>query len=172
MCFLIPRHLVRRLFFFLFALPILPLQTTAAAEPVRVFAAGSLSGAFSVIAERWRELHPDHPVDLVTGPAGWLRERIEKGEAVDVYASASLAHAEALNRAGLVGPAAIFARNKLCALVKGCSPLTSETIVAKLLESDTRLATSTPEPYVVPVNFAHVDAVVWVQSATDGRKLT
>ena len=28
------------------------------------------------------------------------------------------------------------------------------------------------KPYVVPVNFAHVDAVVWVQSATDGRKLT
>ena len=145
MYFLIPRHFLRRLFFFLFALPILPLQTAVAAEPVRVFAAGSLSGAFAVIAERWRDLHPDRPVDLVTGPAGWLRERIEKGEAVDVYASASLAHAEALNREGLVGPAVIFARNKLCALVKACSPVSSETIVAKLLESDTRLATSTPK---------------------------
>jgi len=145
MCILIPRHFVRRLFFLILALPIVPLQTAAAAEPVRVFAAGSLTGAFSVIAERWRELHPDHPADLVTGPAGWLRERIEKGEAVDVYASASFAHAEALNRAGLVGPAVIFARNKLCALVKACSPITSETIIATLLEPNTRLATSTPK---------------------------
>lgn len=27
------------------------------------------------------------------------------------------------------------------------------------------------KPYVVPVNFAHVDGVVWVHGAADGRKL-
>jgi ABC-type molybdate transport system substrate-binding protein len=145
MHFSTPSHVVQRLSLLLAALLVLPWQIATAGEPIRVFAAGSLSGAFASIAERWRELHPDQPVDLVTGPAGWLRERIEKGDAVDVYASAALAHAEALNRAGLLGPAVIFTRNTLCALVKADSPLTSETIIAKLLDPDTRIATSTPK---------------------------
>jgi molybdate transport system substrate-binding protein len=115
------------------------------AEPLRVLAAGSLKGAFSEIIEQWQTLHPEQPVTLVPGPAGWLRERIEQGEAFDLYASAALTHAEAVYREGWSGPAVLFARNTLCAQVKADTAVDSASIVEYLLRPATRLATSTPK---------------------------
>ncbi|MDC8759532.1 extracellular solute-binding protein [Janthinobacterium fluminis] len=115
------------------------------AEPVHVLAAGSLRLAFGAIIARWQALHPESPVTMENGPAGWLRERIEKGQPYDVYASAALAHAQTLSRAGLAGPAVLFARNNMCALVKAGTPVTSDTVLALLLAPSTRVATSTPK---------------------------
>lgn len=117
----------------------------ASAEPIRILAAGSLKKAFTEMISRWQETHPESPVRMENGPAGWLRERIEKGEAFDLYASAALAHAEALSQAGLTGPAVLFARNRLCALVKADNPVTSDSVVDMLLQPATRIATSTPK---------------------------
>lgn len=118
---------------------------TKPAEPLRVLAAGSLKGAFTEIIAQWQTLHPEQPVTLVPGPAGWLRERIEQGEAFDLYASAALTHAEAVHREGWSGPAVLFARNTLCAQVKADTPVNSDSIVEYLLRPATRLATSTPK---------------------------
>jgi ABC-type molybdate transport system substrate-binding protein len=115
------------------------------AEPLRVLAAGSLKGAFTEIIGQWQTLHPEQPVTLVPGPAGWLRERIEQGETFDLYASAALTHAAAVHREGWSGPAVLFARNTLCAQVKADTRVNSDNIVDYLLQPGTRLATSTPK---------------------------
>jgi ABC-type molybdate transport system substrate-binding protein len=124
------------------------LSTSAIAEPLvpplKVLAAGSLKTALTSIISEWQRIHPELPVTLQSGPAGWLRERIEKGEVFDIYASAALTHAEALNREGWTGPAVLFAHNRMCALVKADSPVTSQTIIDTLLLPATRIATSTP----------------------------
>jgi len=128
------------------ALLLAALATTAAvAEPVNILAAGSLKKAFSAIIADWQPGHPETPVSMENGPAGWLRQRIEKGEAFDLYASAALAHAEAISQAGWSGPAVLFARNRLCALVKADNPVNSDSVVAYLLRPETRIATSTPK---------------------------
>jgi molybdate transport system substrate-binding protein len=114
------------------------------APPLQVLAAGSLKTALTGIIGEWQRIHPELPVTLKSGPAGWLRERIEKGEAFDIYASAALTHAEALNREGWSGPAVLFAHNKMCALVKADAPITSQALIDTLLLPATRIATSTP----------------------------
>jgi ABC-type molybdate transport system substrate-binding protein len=120
----------------------------AAAEPtppLRVLAAGSLKTAFTAVIARWHSVRPDQPVSMENGPAGWLRQRIEQGERYDVYASAALSHAQALHEQGLSGPAVLFARNALCALVKADAPISADTLVQTLLQPTTRIATSTPK---------------------------
>lgn len=116
----------------------------ASAETVNILAAGSLKKAFTAIIANWQLSHPETPVSMENGPAGWLRQRIEHGEAFDLYASAALSHAEAVSQAGWAGPAVLFARNRLCALVKADNPVTSDSVVAYLLRPTTRIATSTP----------------------------
>lgn len=120
-------------------------STPASAETIKVLAAGSLKKAFSALIVSWQSSHPQAPILMENGPAGWLRERIEKGEAFDLYVSAALSHAEALSQAGLTGPAVLFARNSLCALVKADNPVNSDSVEAMLLQPDTRIATSTPK---------------------------
>ena len=44
------------------------------------------------------------PVELEFGASGLLRERLEQGEAADVFASANMEHPEALSRSGKVEP--------------------------------------------------------------------
>lgn len=135
----------RRRHISLLALWLLTTLPAAAAEPLHVLAAGSLRNAFTTLIARWQTIHPEQPISMENGPAGWLRERIEKGESFDLYASAALVHAEALARQGLTGPAVLFARNNLCALVKAEATVGSDTIVATLLTPTTRIATSTPK---------------------------
>jgi molybdate transport system substrate-binding protein len=114
-------------------------------EPLRVLAAGSLKAALTNLISQWRTEHPQSPVTLVAGPAGWLRERIEQGDSFDVYASAALTHAEAVHQEGLSGPAVLFAHNTLCATVRSDAQVEGNNIVGYLLKPETRLATSTPK---------------------------
>lgn len=69
---------------------------------MRILAAGSLRVV-------WPQLMTAFQADAVCdfGPAGLLRERIEAGEACDFFASANLAHPQALlgKRAGAAGRA-------------------------------------------------------------------
>jgi molybdate transport system substrate-binding protein len=136
----------------LLLVPVLVLATSVLAEPLpkpleplRVLAAGSLKSAFTEIIVQWQTLHPEQPVTLIPGPAGWLRGRIEQGEAFDLYASAALTHAEAVHREGWSGPAVLFTHNTLCAQVRSDAPVSSDNIVEYLLRPATRLATSTPK---------------------------
>lgn len=115
-----------------------------AGEPLRLYAAGSLRAALSDVAKAYRDAYGT-PVDTVFGASGLLRQRIEKGEAAHVFASANMQHPQTLMKAGRGGPVALFARNKLCALARAAAGVTSETLLEKMLQGDVRLGTSTPK---------------------------
>jgi ABC-type molybdate transport system substrate-binding protein len=110
----------------------------APAQGLKVYAAGSLTAAFNEMVKAY-----GGAVDpVVYGPSGLLRQRIEKGEAADILASADMAQPRALAKAGQ--PVILFTRNKLCALGRESLDLTPETVLARMLDPNVRLATSTP----------------------------
>lgn len=113
------------------------------ADPVRVYAAGSLVAALKdVIAASG--LPADAVAPPTFGPAGLLRQRIETGEKADLFLSADLAGPRRLAGAGKAQIVVPFARNRLCVLARADLGLTPDTLLSHLLQSDLRLATSTP----------------------------
>jgi molybdate transport system substrate-binding protein len=112
---------------------------TATAEPIKISAAGSLVAPLKeLIAASGIAAEPTF------GPAGSLRERLEKGEAADLFLSADLAQPRKLvaaKRATLTIP---FARNTLCTLSHGSLGLNDQNLLDKMTDPAVRLATSTP----------------------------
>src|SRR5262245_39181805 len=82
----------------------------AEAEDLVLFAAGSLREALTQVA---RDFQTGAGVSVRTefGPSGVMRERIEKGERVDVFASADMGHPVRLEQQGRATRVAMFARN-------------------------------------------------------------
>lgn len=105
---------------------------------MRVLAAGSLRGV-------WPQLmaHFPHPVETKFGPAGLLRERIEAGESCDLFASANIAHPQALLRNGRARSVAVFASNTLCLTARSASLREGDDWLSLLTRPDLHLATST-----------------------------
>ncbi len=122
---------------------IAPLHADGAAA-VRVLAAGSLRVAMTEIAAAFSG-SANVKVELGFGPSGVLRQRIDSGEPADVFASADMGNPLALSRAGKAGPVALFARNRLCALVRPGLQLTAGTFLSTLLDPQIKLGTSTPK---------------------------
>lgn len=108
-----------------------------------VFAAGSLREAFGAIAGLWRA-RGGGPVETVFGAAGLLRERIERGEAADVFASADLHHPQRLAARAHWSDPVVFARNALCAIVAPHVDAESEGLLEALLDDRVRVGMSTP----------------------------
>ncbi|MDU0343130.1 molybdate ABC transporter substrate-binding protein [Bosea rubneri] len=117
--------------------------TVAAQEPVLLHAAGSLRGALTEVAQAF-EAQTKLAVKPVYGASGLLHDRIAKGEAAEVFASANMEHPQALAQAGAAGPVVLFARNELCAFVRPDLAVTSETLLDRLLDAKVKLGTSTP----------------------------
>ena len=80
-------------------------------------AAGSLQAAENAMADQYLKVGGTR-VNMIFGPSGLLRERVEKGEAVDVLASADMDQPNRLVSAGWAGFATPFARNSLCLFTK------------------------------------------------------
>ena len=113
-----------------------------AAEPIKVYAAGSLGVVMpQLIAASGLPVGSVAPP--VFGPAGMLRHRLQSGETADLFASADLAQPRTVvgETSALVVP---FARNSMCVVAPGKLGLTPDTLLAKMLAPDSRLATSTP----------------------------
>ena len=114
-------------------------------EPsVRLYAAGSLTAAMTEMARAFTG-SGGPPVTSVFGASGLLRERIEKGEAADVFASADVGNPQALARAEKAEMPVVFARNRLCALAAPGVEVTTETLLDRMLEPGIKLGTSTPK---------------------------
>lgn len=113
------------------------------APPLHVYSAGSFSGALKEIAARYTT-QTGQTVDIVSGPAGLLRQRIEHGAEADVFVSANLAHPQRLAQERLGSPAVIVARNALCLTARTGLHLTSENLLSTLLKPSVKLGTSTP----------------------------
>lgn len=116
----------------------------AAQEPVRLYAAGSLRAALTEVAAAFRD-ETGVAVTGTYGASGLLRERIEKGEPAEVFASANMEHPQMLARSGRLGSVALFTRNEMCALVNPTIDITSETLLPRMLDPVIRLGTSTPK---------------------------
>ncbi len=112
-------------------------------EGVRLHAAGSLRAALTEVARAFTAAH-GVPVTLVFGASGLLRERLERGEPGDVFASANMEHPQALAQAGKAGPVVMFARNRLCALARPDVGATSDTLLDRMLDPAVTLGISTP----------------------------
>src|ERR1700722_3304733 len=115
----------------------------ASAADIRVMAAGSLKDAFTAIFADYARQYGGSFAP-VWGPSGTLRERLLKGEAFDVFASAALPHAQALTEAGVSGPSVLFTRNALCVVTDADRKLDTANLVETLLQPDTKIGTSTP----------------------------
>jgi molybdate transport system substrate-binding protein len=110
---------------------------------VRLHAAGSLRAAMADIAQAFTAAYGIR-VEAVFSSSGLLRERFEKGEAGDVFASADMGNPLKLAQEGKAGPAVLFARNRLCALARPGLALTPETLLTAMLDPKVKLGTSTP----------------------------
>lgn len=108
-----------------------------------LFAAGSLRRAFIPLQAAFTE-QTGITVDIVFGPAGLLRERIEKGEPCSVFASANREHPQALCEAGRAHGLRIFARNELILTVKNSPQTAGKNWHELLSDGALRLGTSTP----------------------------
>ncbi|HEY7552196.1 MAG TPA: molybdate ABC transporter substrate-binding protein [Hyphomicrobiaceae bacterium] len=125
----------------------LMLPTFAYAETTNLYAAGSLKAALTEVAEAFEKSGAGNVrVETTFGPSGLLRERIEKGEAAHVFASADTNHPRRLADQGRsTGQVRIFARNRLCALVRSGLSVTSERLLDMMLDPQLRLGVSTPK---------------------------
>jgi ABC-type molybdate transport system substrate-binding protein len=116
----------------------------AAQEPVRLYAAGSLRAALTDIAAAFTA-ETGIAVAGTYGASGLLRERIEKGEPAEIFASANMEHPQMLSRSGRLGPVSLFTRNEMCALVNPATPVAADALLARMLDPAVRLGTSTPK---------------------------
>ncbi|MGH8128065.1 MAG: substrate-binding domain-containing protein [Gammaproteobacteria bacterium] len=118
-------------------------SATGAPATLHVYTSGSFAGPLHEIASRYT-LETGQAVDIVTGPAGLLRQRIEKGADADVYISANLANPQRMARKHLGSPAVIIARNTLCVTARSQLHLTAGNLVDTLLKPSVKIGTSTP----------------------------
>jgi molybdate transport system substrate-binding protein len=112
-------------------------------EPLQVYAAGSLREVLTEIA-RDHEARTGQKIALTFGASGLLRERIEKGEGAQVFASADTQHPQRLADAGGWAPHTVFVRNSLCALTQASVNATPQTLLETMLNPTVKLGTSTP----------------------------
>jgi ABC-type molybdate transport system substrate-binding protein len=125
-------------------LALLSVPAVGRAEAVALYAAGSLKAALAEVAAAYGKT-TGNEVETTFGPSGLLRERIEKGEAAQVFASANMEHPRALESQGRGSPVVLFARNRLCAIAQGGLEVSSASLLDVLLAPGTRLGTSTPK---------------------------
>ena len=114
-----------------------------AAEPVLLHAAGSLRGALTEVATAFQAA-TGIPVQAKYGPSGILKDELAGGAKAEVFASANMEHPRALAAMNRSGPVVLFARNRLCALVRPGVSVTPANLLERLLDPQVKLGTSTP----------------------------
>jgi molybdate transport system substrate-binding protein len=110
---------------FLAAIMIALAASSASAADIQVMAAGSLKDPFTAIFADYTKRYGGG-FAAVWGPSGVLRERLQNGEAFDIFASAALPHAQTLTDAGVD------------------RRLDAGNLTETLLRPDIRIGTSTP----------------------------
>jgi molybdate transport system substrate-binding protein len=131
---------------FLIAALVILLPPVASAETLTLYAAGSLRAALTDVVRAFEARNGGLKVEAEFAASGLLRQRIEKGDAAHVFASADVGHPQKLADAGLARThVGVFARNQLCALVRAGLSITSATLLYAMFDPGVRLATSTPK---------------------------
>jgi molybdate transport system substrate-binding protein len=91
-------------------------------KTITVFAASSLTEAFTQLKTGFEATYPDHRVELTFGGSQILRLQIENGASADVFSSADVEHIGALKTRGLVLNDQPFASNRLALIVPANNP--------------------------------------------------
>jgi ABC-type molybdate transport system substrate-binding protein len=99
------------------ALVFLLVPLCMSAEPLKLYAAGSLKAALGDVAASYEKIH-NIKVTTTFGPSGLLRKAIEEGETADVFASADMTHPEKLASKGWGDRVVQFTRNQLSPKLK------------------------------------------------------
>jgi molybdate transport system substrate-binding protein len=120
------------------------MSPAAASDTVLLHAAGSLRGALAEVSQAFEKSAP-FKVQAKFGASGLLKDEIAGGARAEVFASANIEHPRALAAAKKSGPVVLFARNKLCALVRPGLAVTSDTLLERMLDPQVKLGTSTPK---------------------------
>jgi len=115
----------------------------ASADTLHVAGAGSLATAFGDLLRQF-PAGPDTVATPEFGPSGLMREKIEAGADVDLFASADMGQAERLAVGHPERFVVNFTRNRLCAIARSAVGLTPANMLERLLDPAVRLATSTP----------------------------
>jgi molybdate transport system substrate-binding protein len=113
------------------------------AQAVHLYAAGSLRSALTEVAGAYVAASRQE-VQARYGASGLLKDEIAGGARADVFASANMEHPQALAAAGKSGAVVLFARNRLCALVRPGLTVEPATLLDRMLDPNVKLATSTP----------------------------
>jgi ABC-type molybdate transport system substrate-binding protein len=113
-------------------------------DPVLLHAAGSLRAALGEVAAAF-EADGGTKVEAKYGPSGTLRDEIAAGGRAQVFASANMEHPQSLASASRASPVVLFARNRLCALVRPKLSVTSDGLLDIMLRDDIKIGTSTPK---------------------------
>jgi ABC-type molybdate transport system substrate-binding protein len=108
-----------------------------------IMAAGSLRGALDDVIAGYRAAGGE-TIHALYGPSGSIRQRIEAGAKMDVFASASLQHLDTLADAGFLEAPVTFACNALCLVSRPELTVDAACFVDVLCNPALRLATSTP----------------------------
>lgn len=117
----------------------------AVAGDITVFAASSLTSAFTKIGQAFESAHPDSKVDFNFAASSELVAQINEGAPADVFASADEANMKKLTDAGgTVGDPQPFATNSLQIIVQPGNPK-GMTGVADLAKPDVVFVTCAPE---------------------------
>jgi ABC-type molybdate transport system substrate-binding protein len=118
------------------------MPTRAQDEGLVLYGAGSLREAMTEMAAAFTRRH-GIAVRTQFAASGRMRERIEAGERVDVFASADIGHAAKLVADGRASVMAMFARNDLCLLVPAArSAASSAGVVDALMKDGVRTGVS------------------------------
>ena len=105
------------------ALPCAPASAAPSPSTLQVFAAASLSDAFTEIGHRLEHRRPGLVVRTNFAGSQQLATQIEQGASADVYASADTRWMDHVREKGLLaGEPAVFARNNLVAIVPRTNP--------------------------------------------------
>ncbi len=95
---------------------------------ITVFAAASLSSAFTEIGVRFKEEHPGIKVVFSFAGTPTLRFQLEQGARADVFASANVEQMEIAEQKGVVaGNASVFARSTLVIITPAANPAMIES---------------------------------------------
>jgi molybdate transport system substrate-binding protein len=119
------------------------LSTPARADTLKVTAAGSLRAAMTDLLQHFPR-QSDEVDTPEFGASGLMRQKIENGAPVDVFASADLEQPHKLAAGHPERMVILFARNTLCGLARPELGLSEANFLDRLLDPAVRIATSTP----------------------------
>lgn len=97
-------------------------SSSAVSGTVNVFAASSLTEAFTTLGKQFEAAHPGVKVVFDFGPSSGLAEQINQGAPADVFASASTANMDQVVSAGGASNPTPFAKNEMEVAVPPSNP--------------------------------------------------